>query len=132
MEEIDLSIHKGAIFSEDRKYRYALWRVWNPTLQYLLMVGLNPSIAGEFVDDPTVTRHMSRAYKNGFGGLIHGNLYALISTNPKALLNNGDSVGELTDYYLKQMIAMSGRQFCGWGSFKPVVKRARVVHYNAY
>lgn len=127
MREIDLGVLKGAIFSEDRKYRYVLWRVWNPTRQLLLLIGLNPSDANEFKDDPTITRGIVRADRTGFGGLLMANLYAYVSTDPKALLNNGDSVGELTDYYLRQMIALSGRQLCGWGSFAPVTKRAPIV-----
>lgn len=127
LKEIDLSSPQGAIFSEDRKYRYALWRMWNRILPTLLVIGLNPSCADEIKNDPTITRSIVRADRTGFGALIMANLYAYVSTDPKALLSNGDSVGEFTDYYLKQMITMSGRQLCGWGSFAPVVKRAPIV-----
>ncbi len=127
MKDIDLSIPKGAIFSEDRKYRYALWRVWNPARAILLQIGLNPSDANEFKNDPTVTRGIVRADRTGYGGFFMANLYGFVSTDPKTLLNNGDSVGELTDYYLKQMIELSERQLCGWGSFKPVQARASIV-----
>lgn len=129
-EEIDLSRLRGAIFSDDGQYRYALWRVWNRNLSLLLQIGLNPSKAGAEIDDPTVTRNMARAYKEGFGGLLQGNLYGYVSTNPDELLGNGDFgwfIGELTDYYLRQMIKMSGRQLCGWGSFKAVPLRAPIV-----
>ncbi len=117
----------GAIFSEDRKYRYALWRVWSAIRPLLLLIGLNPSGANEIRNDPTITRGMVRADRTGFGGFLMANLYGYVSTDPNALLKAGDFIGELTDHYLKQMIAMSGRQLCGWGSFKPVVKRAPVV-----
>lgn len=124
---LDLSITNGAIFSDDRRYRYALWRVWNPRQPLLMIIGLNPSVANERKDDPTITRGIVRADRNGFGGLLMGNLYAFVSTDPKSLVSNGDSVGEFTDYYLKQMVLLSDRQLCGWGSFKPVVKRASIV-----
>ena len=127
LKDIDLNIPKGAIFSDDRKYRYALWRVWSGIRPLLLLIGLNPSIANEFKDDPTITRGIVRADRTGFGGFLMANLYAYVSTIPKVLLGNGDFVGELTDYYLKQMITMSGRQLCGWGSFAPVSKRAPIV-----
>ncbi len=127
MRQIDLTIPKGAVFSEDRKYRYALWRVWSNTKPLLLVVGLNPSKAGEFNDDPTITRNIVRANRAGFGGFLMGNLYGYVSTNPDALLGDGDFVGEFTDQYLTQMINSSGRQLCGWGSFKPVARRAPVV-----
>jgi hypothetical protein len=127
MREIDLNILKGAIFSDDRKYRYALWRIWSNTKPLLMLIGLNPSTADEFNNDPTITRGIVRANRNGFGGLLMANLYAYVSTIPQALLGDGDFVGEFTDYYLRQMIALSEWQLCGWGSFKPVTKRASIV-----
>lgn len=127
MIEIDLTLPKGAIFTEDRRYRYALWRIWSTVRPPMLLIGLNPSYANELKDDPTVTRCIVRAERYGYGGLLMANLYGYVSTDPKELLTNGDTVGELTDHYLKQMISISGRQVCGWGSFKPVVKRAPTV-----
>ena len=127
MIAIDLSLAKGAIFSEDRKYRYALWRVWSNAKPILLQICLNPSDANEFKNYPTITRGIVRADRTGFGGFLMGNLYAYVSTIPKVLLGNGNFVGEFTDYYLKQMIAMSKLQLCGWGSFPPVFKRATIV-----
>lgn len=117
----------GAIFSEDRQYRYALWRIWSITKPFILQIGLNPSKADEIRNDPTITRGMSRADKEGFGGFFMANLFGLVSTQPEALLKNGNSVGELTDYWLREMIKASNRQLCGWGSFKPVTKRAPIV-----
>ena len=127
MKPIDLDIPKGAIFSEDRNYRYALWRIWSRNKPLLMLIGLNPSVVNEVKNDPTITRGMVRADRTGFGGFLMANLYAYVSTDPKTLLGDGDFVGELTNYYLKQMIEMSERQLCGWGSFKPVVKRAPEV-----
>ncbi len=128
MKQIDLTVPQGAIFSDDRKYRYALWRVWSSSKPLLMTIGLNPSIASELKDDPTITRLMSRAYKTGYGGLLMSNLYAYVTTNPVHLLNQNDTVGELTDCYLKQMVELSELQLCGWGSFKPVIKRASIVY----
>ena len=132
MRAIDLSVAKGAIFSEDRRFRYALWRLWSNTRPFLLMVGLNPSKAEEYKDDSTVTRGIVRADRSGFGGFLMANLYAYVSTDPEALLGNGDTesspfVGELTDHYLREMIALSQRHLCGWGSFSPVANRAPCV-----
>jgi len=85
---IYLSTPKGAIFSDDRKYRYVLWRVWNTGKPILGCVGLNPSVANEFKNDPTITRGIVRADRNGFGGFIMTNMYGLVSTDPNTLLNN--------------------------------------------
>jgi len=127
MQQIDLTILKGAIFSDDRKFRYALWRMWHPTLKPLMCIGLNPSTANEITNDPTITRTIVRASRAGFGGLIMANLYAYVSTDPKVLLGDGDFVGEFNDCYIRQMISLSMQVLCGWGSFKPVSNRAPIV-----
>ncbi len=127
IKEIDLSIPKGAIFSEDRKYRYALWRVWNPSRRILMQIGLNPSKADEIRSDPTITRGIVRADREGFGGFLMANLYAFVSTDPQALLREKETIGELTDYYIGEMVKLSECQLCGWGSFKPVSKRCEAV-----
>jgi hypothetical protein len=51
-----------AAFSPDRTFRYALERSWGigPTL---LFIGLNPSTADEYTNDPTVTRCQNYAYR---------------------------------------------------------------------
>lgn len=128
MKAIDLTILKGAIFSDDRRYRYALWRAWNPSKPILGCVGLNPSDANEFKNDPTITRGIVRADRNGFGGFIMTNMHGLVSTDPNALLNNPDAIGELNDYYVKQMVELTECQLCGWGSFKPVQFRASMIY----
>jgi hypothetical protein len=127
MNEIDLHLPQGAIFSDDGKFRYALWRVWSPNKPMMISISLNPSKAGAIQSDPTITRDMRRASNMGFGGLFKGNLYAYVSTDPNALLGDGDFVGEKTDYYLREMIKLSALHLVGWGSFKPVYKRAPIV-----
>ena len=47
---------KNAILSDDRKYRYVLSRNWDETKPTVLFIGLNPSIADESEDDPTIRR----------------------------------------------------------------------------
>jgi hypothetical protein len=127
MKMIDLYIPKGAIFSDDRKYRYALWRSWSSIRQPLLFVGLNPSTANEITDDATITRNTARSSQNGFGGLLMANLYAYVSTNPADLLKDGQGIGQENDDYLNQMIKMAGRVVCCWGSFREAQKRADIV-----
>ena len=126
MKPIDLSQPKGAVFSEG-KYRYALWRIWKPRRPFLMVVGLNPSKASALQDDPTITRLMVRAYVGSFGGLLMSNLYGYVSTDPDELLKVEDSVGPENDAYIREMVKLSERQLCGWGSFSAAVKRAPVV-----
>ena len=54
----------SALFSECRTYRYALWRVWDESLDSILFIGLNPSTADESHNDPTISRCINFA-KNG-------------------------------------------------------------------
>jgi len=127
LKQIDLTIPTGAIFSDDGQYRYALWRVWSQTRPPLMFVGLNPSTANGTANDPTITRLMGRADQEGFGAILAGNLYALVSSAPGVLLQGGDVVGPETDSYLRQMIDMAGQVLCAWGSFPAVKNRAPAV-----
>lgn len=127
MNDIDLTLPKGAAFSADRRFRYALWRVWNRR-PLLMFIGLNPSKAGEMADDPTITRMVARAFRGGYGGLLVANLFAYVSTDPTALLGRDDLVGEMTDQYLRHMVSITERQLCGWGSFLAAAKRAAAVY----
>ncbi len=117
----------GAVFSEDGKYRYALWRVWSKSRPIRLQIGLNPSKAGAIKNDPTITRGMARADRDGFGGFLMGNLYGFVSTNPDALMGDGEFIGFENDIYLKQLIELATQHLCGWGSFPAVKKRAAIV-----
>lgn len=126
MKEIDLTIPTGAIFSDDGRHRYALWRVWSQIRPILMLNGLNPSTANGILNDPTITRMMTRAYREGFGGLLAGNLSSYITSNP-ALLNWNDHIRPETDEYLRQMIAIADRHLVSWGSFPVSSERVKAV-----
>ncbi len=123
MKDIDLNTPKGAIFSDDGKYRYALWRVWSRTEKPFLFIGLNPSTANQCFDDPTITRLMARASRLGYSALLAGNLYAFVSSNPDRLLTVEDAIGPENDRYLEMMIGMAKLVLCAWGSFDVAKKR---------
>jgi hypothetical protein len=96
---------QGATFSDDRVMRFTLWRRWDGGMMQMapkgttaLWVMLNPSTADEAVLDPTVRRceDFSRAW--GYGGFVVCNLFALRSTDPRALYrHNGDPTGDHPD-----------------------------------
>ena len=75
-------IHSDALFSEDRIYRYALWRTWDESLPKALFIGLNPSTADEIQDDPTIRRCIRYSMDWGYGGYIMGNIFGYRSTDP--------------------------------------------------
>ncbi|WP_276979211.1 DUF1643 domain-containing protein [Flavobacterium filum] len=116
----------GAEFSEDRKYRFALWRTWGHTDKGKVMfIGLNPSTANEQLNDPTIKRCINFAKSWGYGGMFMLNLYAYVSTDPKKLvldeniLKNNEN---LLEYSKKSDIVVFA-----WGCFKSHKKRMKEV-----
>lgn len=103
-----------ASFSPCRTWRYRLERRWDdgPLCGFIL---LNPSTADETKDDPTIRRCIGFAKSWGFGGLVLGNIFALRSTDPKALYGHHDPVGAENDGYLARLTAEARTIVCGWG-----------------
>ena len=89
----------GATFSPCRRYRYTLWRQWDerPPATFIM---LNPSTADETANDPTVERCQRRAQAMGYGGVRVANIFALRSTDPRALYTAEDPVGPENDHAL--------------------------------
>src|SRR5512135_175129 len=87
----------GARFSVDRRYRYALWRVWDRSRGACNFLLLNPSIADEVINDPTSVRCERRARRWGFGSLLVTNLFAPCATDPAGLRRVADPIGPEND-----------------------------------
>ena len=87
----------GARFSIDRRYRYALWRVWDHDENLYNFLLLNASSADEATNDPTSERCERRTRRWGFGGLIVTNLFALCATDPAGLRRVADPIGPEND-----------------------------------
>ena len=125
----------GAIFSACRRYRFRLWRTWDPMLPTMMFLGLNPSTADETANDPTIERCVRRAREYGFGRLFVGNIFALRSTDPAALYTTEDPVGRLTwdednNRHLRSMARASDMILCGWGKHGAHLKRGQWVKYE--
>lgn len=119
-------MNKGALFSEDREYRYLLWRVWDERKPYAMFIGLNSSTANENMEDPTIRRCLGFAGKWGYGGLYMGNLYGLVTTNPVFLKVSSDPIGD-NDKHLIPAALKAGIVVVAWGSFKEVEGRDKEV-----
>jgi hypothetical protein len=104
----------GAIFSQDRVYRYYLWRRWDMALPPLVTVLLNPSVAGEVENDHTVTKLIEFAKLWKYGGLDVFNIFAICSTYPKILYEHENPVGPQNNHFLSQ-IPSSSYVVCAWG-----------------
>ena len=117
---------RGAQFSDDRKYRYALWRIWDTEKPLVMFIGLNPSTANEKADDPTIRRVVSFARSWGYGGVYMMNLFAIVSSDP-AILKTVDDPTKENDHYLIGVGVLCKNVVFAWGNFKEAEERAKVV-----
>jgi hypothetical protein len=126
-EALPLDCH-GATFSECGRYRYRLRRTWLPELPPVLWIMLNPSTADAATDDPTIRRCMRFAQRwGGFGGLEVCNLFALRSTDPKALRQAADPVGPDNDRAILEASKAAGCVVVAWGAGGELKGRGRIV-----
>jgi len=115
----------GAAFSDDRTYRYHLWRVWGDPNKRLVIVGVNPSRANESDSDHTITKCCGFGQRWGFGALDMGNLFAYAgpdSTDVMSLLGVADPVGPDTDLHLARIFSGAARIVWAWGKHPPKVR----------
>ena len=108
----------GAVFSPCGRYRYKLWRVWDPDLPLgcVMFLMLNPSTATDAEDDPTIRRCIGYARSWGYGGLYIGNLFAYRATDPTALQRVDQPVGPDNDQALLEMMAQCGLVVAAWSN----------------
>jgi len=128
MEQLFPDHRSGAIFDETRRYRYLLWRVWSVvSSDYILWIMLNPSTADEVVLDPTVRRCIRYSQRWKSPGLKVCNIFALKSTDPKALYREDDPVGPENDRYILETAAGAARVIAAWGAHGIHQGRGRAV-----
>lgn len=116
---------RHVLFSEDRIYRFMLRIVWDKSLPMVTVVGMNPSIADEKIDDPTIRRCKQFAKDFGAGSLCMLNLFGYRSTDPKRLADLADPIGSKyhdLDFY-KQFAAKSSVTIAAWGDYRKYVPK---------
>ena len=74
---------REAKFCETKKNRYFLKREWDRSKGLLLYIMLNPSMADDTNDDPTIRRLINFTKKFNYGGFLVGNIFTKITPNPK-------------------------------------------------
>lgn len=121
-------MNTGATFSACRKYRYTLWRIWDENAPPAMFLMLNPSTADETHNDPTVERCQRRAEMLGYGGMMVCNIFALRSTDPKALYLSDDPIGPENDAAIREGAGIASLIICGWGAHGKYLGRGRAVH----
>jgi hypothetical protein len=115
----------GAII--EGAYRYLLWRTWDASLPRALWILLNPSAAGERIDDPTLRRCTAFSASWRFGGLEIVNLFAFRTPYPRDLYQAADPVGANND---RRIIAAARRATCiilAWGAHGGYRQREQAV-----
>lgn len=119
-----LCLDAGAHFSQDRKNRYALWRIWDNTKPLVMFIGLNPSTANEVDIDPTIRSVIRISKYNGYGGFYMTNCFSYVSTNPDEL------VIDVVSSSFNDGILLEIREKCkdvvfAWGNFSVVKETGR-------
>jgi hypothetical protein len=124
--ELFKDVLSGATFSDCRKYRYALWRIWEPEKPLVMFIGLNPSTANETNPDRTIESVIRITENWNCGGLYMVNLFAIISKDPEILLTCDDPQGD-NDGWIERISAKCERVVFAWGAFKESKKRCSEI-----
>lgn len=117
----------GAIFDATGLYRYTLWREWDERRSRVTIVMLNPSVANEMQNDPTIRRCIAFAQSWGYGSVEIVNLFAYCTPYPKELSNATEPIGIENDKYVIQASNRSRRLVFGWGNWGYLKNRAGQV-----
>jgi hypothetical protein len=125
----------GAVFSDCESYRYLLWREWASNhvgdwggkTSTVLWIMLNPSTADENVLDPTLRRCQGFTRSLGWSRFEVCNLFALRSTDPRALHRVTDPVGPDNDGVIAERMAKAAIVVVGWGAFSLAQQRVDAV-----
>lgn len=112
----------AALISDDGRFRYWLARVWEPGLEPMVWIMLNPSTADADTDDATIRRCCGFAKRAGHGGILVVNLFAYRSTDPRELvrLGAGECVGQQNDSHIvtAAKATLDRGVVCAWGSLR--------------
>lgn len=116
----------GAEISACGLYRYRLWRDWTAGRRLRFFM-LNPSTAGATDDDPTIRKCIGFARRLSWGGIDVINLFALRSTDPKALPFHPNPIGPDNDAAIAESLSGAGLVICAWGNLPSKEFRPRVA-----
>ena len=93
---------REAEFSIDKKDRYSLKREWDKSKNQILYIMLNPSMADDKNDDPTIRRLIDFTRKFQYGGFLVGNIFTTITPNPKEI----DKSTGISDKNLEELLKL--------------------------
>ena len=117
----------GAKFSACRRWRYLLWRQWDPARPVANFLMLNPSTADEVKLDPSCTRARLYAQRWGYGALVVTNLFGWRATDPDDMKAARDPVGRGNDRAIVQAAREAAIIVCAWGNHGAHLGRSKRV-----
>lgn len=104
-----------AVFSEDNRYRYVLYRKWSEGSRFVQFIGLNPSTADAIRNDPTMRKCIGFAKRWGFDGMAMTNLFGYRATKREVMKRQADPVGPNNDTWLVRTVRDAALIVCCWG-----------------
>lgn len=116
-----------AVFSDCGRYRYWLTRELAEHGPIVAFVMLNPSTADAERLDPTVRRCVGYARDWGASALIVANIFALRSTNPRALYESADPVGPENEGYIRYAAREADVVVCAWGAHGALHRQGEIA-----
>jgi hypothetical protein len=118
-------MEQTAIF--DSTYRYLLRREWDINHPQITFIMLNPSIADNKKDDPTIRKCIKFAKLWGYGSLEVVNLFAYRATKPHDMLKASDPVGLNNNLYLLKATERAKLVILAWGIHGNFLNRDQAV-----
>jgi hypothetical protein len=109
------NILRKAKFSIDKKHRYELSRHWDLSKSDILFIMLNPSIANEDIDDPTIKRLISFTREFRHGGFFVANLFTYITPYSKTL-DTSIGLTKLNLKTIKNLVNKVDEVIYAWGN----------------
>ena len=106
---------REAKFCEAKKNRYFLKREWDNSKGLLLYIMLNPSVADEVKDDPTIRRLINFTNKFDYGGFLVGNIFTKITPNPKEI-DRSKGISNKNFEELSKLIKKVDQIVYAWGN----------------
>lgn len=138
LPEIAERIDGSAYMSADRAFRWSLKRWWEDGEGLICWVMLNPSVADETRDDPTLRRviHFSRAW--GYQALEIVNLYPLVTPYPEKLRGwIDDDLGSKEDRHanasvVRRAMKEAGKVMAAWGAHPWAYEWSEYVIFDSW
>lgn len=127
-------IETKAKFSDDKKYRYSLTRVWKKEGEeqkkrnHVAIVMLNPSKADLFTYDITVTNVQNYLVKKGFSGMTVVNLFAYMSTPQSGLKNKEEKYETYNTEAIYEACKEADTIIIAWVRDGYIIRRREVEH----